>query len=63
MNPHWLFLGVVATTLGVTLAYIGGTDEFEKAYDMLLILTITFTIVGVTLVLTRKHWRDARRLV
>ena len=63
MNPHWLFLGILALSLIAALVYLNDAAQIENASNMVLILGMTSAIVGVTLILTMKYWRDARRLV
>jgi hypothetical protein len=62
MNPHWFFLGLLAASMAATILYIAETGQTERANVMLVVLAVTASIVGIALAVTRKYWRDARRL-
>lgn len=60
MNPHKLFLAVIAASIPLTAAtFLKNTSEIM---DMFSILGIISSVVIVILIMTKKYWNGARRV-
>jgi hypothetical protein len=61
MSPHKLFLILLAYSVPLSaLAFIKDTNELTS---LLLIMGAIGAAITAVLVLTRKYWKNARRLV
>lgn len=60
MNPHKLFLAVIAASIPLTAAtFLKDTSELT---DMFSILGVIGSAIIVVLVLTKRYWGSARRV-
>jgi len=63
MNPHNLFIGIMLVSLGLTTAALFTSGKIDALLDLAKTLGITLTAVGIVLVVTRRYWQNARRLM
>lgn len=62
MNPHTLFMGLAMLSLGVTALEMYISGNYAGLYELGVIMGIAIACISVILILTRKYWRNARRL-
>ena len=58
MNPHYLFIGIMALSVAIAVPVLAGSELLE----MLKILGPVVGGLGLAMFLTRKYWRNARRM-
>lgn len=60
MNPHKLFLAVIAASIPLTAAtFLKDTSELTDMFSM---LGVIGSAIIVVLVLTKRYWGGARRV-
>lgn len=62
VNPHYLFVGIALVSIVVTASSMMQSENFDGLYSMAKIIGITGACVGAVMFVTKKYWRDARRL-
>jgi hypothetical protein len=62
MNPHYLFVSIMLASAGLMTAAFAAEGSVDELYEMATVLGIAGACVGAVLLLTRKYWKDARRL-
>jgi hypothetical protein len=63
MNPHWLFLAIMAVSVSVDTAHAAALGDIHELLDMTIILGLAAAVVGAVLLATRRYWQGARRLI
>lgn len=63
MNPHWLFGAIMTLSISAAISHAVGSSNMDELVDTAVILGLALTSVGITLVVTRKYWKDSRRLI
>jgi hypothetical protein len=58
MNPHHLFIGIMALSVAIAVPALAGSELLE----MLKVLGPVVAGLTLAMFLTRKYWRNARRI-
>lgn len=58
MNPHYMFVGIMVLSVAIAIPALAGSELL----DMLKILGPVLAGLGLAMFLTRKYWRNARRM-
>lgn len=62
INPHTLFIVLTVTSLAFLIGGLAASGKEEVIYQMLRTFAVTVVVIGVVLFITKRYWRDARRL-
>lgn len=62
MSPHWLFAAIMTLSVSAAISHAVVTNNMDTLVNMVVILGLALACVGIALLVTRKYWKDARRL-
>lgn len=62
MNPHYLFASLALVSFVFASAGLAVAGDYDELQGMVTVVGIASAVIGAILAVTRKYWRNARRV-